>query len=481
MRESKNKVVFYPFLFALYPILFLYTHNIREVPILHILLPTALSLACAALVWYVIGRFVADKYKKGVILLLFLLIFFYYLDFHNLVNIILAKVNLSPTNHFVTVYLVLSFWVIGVYALNKCKRSFLKLSTVLNISISFLILFNLFSIFLFQINQVRSTAKLDKSQLSAVGSQSSGANNKNNPDIYYLIFDELASLSTMKKIFAYDNSKFARKLQERGFFVTSQSRTRYKTTERSLAASLNMEYIPMGENPFNLIRKNRATRFLKNQGYTIINFTHWAKGTLELSDKIYYYSKGKFSFLFTDFSKMLWEKSLLFSLYKGLMNKIDYHLFHQQRILYLMNELEKIPAVKGPKFIFAHIVSPHDPYVFDREGNQVDRKHHFNLKEKKYYLNQYIYMCKRIVRLVDAILAGSSEPPIIIIQSDHGFRGSAGGIQQVSAGNEWTRIFNAYFLPGVTRNVLYHSISPVNSFRLIFNLYFNQKMTLLPD
>ena len=65
MRESKNKVVFYPFLFALYPILFLYTHNIREVPILHILLPTALSLACAALVWYVIGRFVADKYKKG--------------------------------------------------------------------------------------------------------------------------------------------------------------------------------------------------------------------------------------------------------------------------------------------------------------------------------------------------------------------------------------------------------------------------------
>ena len=118
----------------------------------------------------------------------------------------------------------------------------------------------------------------------------------------------------MKKVFDYDNLKFAQLLQERGFFVASQSLTRFKTTERSLATSLNMEYIPKGKNPFNLIRKNRVTRFLKKQGYYIINFSHWTKGILELSDRIYYYSKGKFSFLFTDFSKMFWEKSLfLFS------------------------------------------------------------------------------------------------------------------------------------------------------------------------
>jgi hypothetical protein len=43
------------------------------------------------------------------------------------------------------------------------------------------------------------------------------------------------------------------------------------------------------------------------------------------------------------------------------------------------------------------------------------------------------------------------------------------------------RILNAYFLPGVSHRHLYPSITPVNSFRLVFNLYFHAGLPLLPD
>jgi hypothetical protein len=39
---------------------------------------------------------------------------------------------------------------------------------------------------------------------------------------------------------------------------------------------------------------------------------------------------------------------------------------------------------------------------------------------------------------------------------------------------------NAYYLPGY-KNKLYPSISPVNTFRLIFDSYFGGKYDMLPD
>ena len=42
-------------------------------------------------------------------------------------------------------------------------------------------------------------------------------------------------------------------------------------------------------------------------------------------------------------------------------------------------------------------------------------------------------------------------------------------------------ILNAYYLPGPGREQLYPSISPVNSFRLLFNAYFGTKLPMLPD
>lgn len=46
---------------------------------------------------------------------------------------------------------------------------------------------------------------------------------------------------------------------------------------------------------------------------------------------------------------------------------------------------------------------------------------------------------------------------------------------------EGMRIFNAYYLPSVGDELLYDSITPVNTFRVIFNSYFDTDFKLLVD
>jgi len=90
--------------------------------------------------------------------------------------------------------------------------------------------------------------------------------------------------------------------------------------------------------------------------------------------------------------------------------------------------------------------------------------------------------------LIDKLLASSKVPPIIILQADEGPFPEApskwdGGFQQASEAElqQKARILNAYYLPNTNETILYPSITPVNSFRLIFNLYFDTELELLPD
>ena len=47
------------------------------------------------------------------------------------------------------------------------------------------------------------------------------------------------------------------------------------------------------------------------------------------------------------------------------------HEIHRQQILKHFNSIEEIVELEGPKFVFAHIIAPHPPFVFDKEGNGI--------------------------------------------------------------------------------------------------------------
>ena len=82
---------------------------------------------------------------------------------------------------------------------------------------------------------------------------------------------------------------------------------------------------------------------------------------------------------------------------------------------------------------------------------------------------------------ITRILAESERPPIIILQGDHGPALHMSTVLADMDVRERYSIFNAYLLPDGGDENLYDSISPVNTFRVLFNHYFGTDYPLLED
>ena len=183
---------------------------------------------------------------------------------------------------------------------------------------------------------------------------------------------------------------------------------------------------------------------------------------------------------------ILWKSTILFPL-----STINSDHSYADRILCQFSELSSLHnSTKEPFFVYIHFLLPHPPYVFDPSGNikesQIDSTS--TLEEIKLgYINQVQFANKKIIETIDKILLESDSPPIIILQGDHGT-----DILFTKFGENWPQhsdesiteimsIFNAYYLPDQNTELIYDSITPVNSFRLILNAYFNTNYELLED
>jgi hypothetical protein len=150
-------------------------------------------------------------------------------------------------------------------------------------------------------------------------------------------------------------------------------------------------------------------------------------------------------------------------------------------ILFEFEQLSRIPELPSPKLVFVHMLAPHPPFVFGATGEPVDvgefdTGRGGDLSEEaqlRANADQVTYLNARLLETIQTILRESRHEPIIIIQGDHGWADR----------NEEDKlsILNAYHLPGQGRSLLYPRITPVNSFRLIFDTYFGGNLGVLED
>jgi hypothetical protein len=158
--------------------------------------------------------------------------------------------------------------------------------------------------------------------------------------------------------------------------------------------------------------------------------------------------------------------------------------------------LSQLPVVaslpESPKFVFAHVLAPHPPFVFDADGEAVTSKHptladggDCQGSTADYiagYRDQIAYVDRILEEAIDGILSNSPGAPIIILQADHG-PGALLDWESVEASCLWERmsILNAYHLPGAHSAGLYPEITPVNSFRVVFDAYFGTHLGQVED
>jgi len=151
----------------------------------------------------------------------------------------------------------------------------------------------------------------------------------------------------------------------------------------------------------------------------------------------------------------------------------------------VLDSLAEMPQESGPKLVFVHLISPHQPFVFGPEGEPIQPEGPFTLTAESAdtreqaaadgYVGQIRFLNGRILQVVDRLIADSAQPPVIILQGDHG--PPVGG---PSAADRMS-IFNAYYLPGDSALFPYASITPVNTFRLVLAKYFDARLPLLDD
>jgi len=287
------------------------------------------------------------------------------------------------------------------------------------------------------------------------------------PNIYYIVFDEYPGSKELKNYFNYDNSEFEDMLRSRGFYITNDSYCNYCFTFFSDATSLNMEYLTDSNNLIEKLINNKVRKYFSNMGY---NFVMLQK--TRLNDFLYDNSPFN-NFLFDLVNMTFLGKPLGENCLRG-DSKRKMILEQFKTLGNLVNPLE-------PTIVYAHIMIPHRPYLFDQNGGHLPYWARFFQypANEKLFLNQLMFTNEMIKKIVDKLINESKIPPIIILQGDHGPRPFYNYKKERLKLR--MSILNAYLLPRGVRQNLYDSITPVNSFRLILNKCFGVNLDLLRD
>jgi len=166
-----------------------------------------------------------------------------------------------------------------------------------------------------------------------------------------------------------------------------------------------------------------------------------------------------------------------------------------ERIRWKFQLLGDLARQAGPKFVFAHLLVQHHPYVFTPDCSPkelflplaVDSASEHRIRTD--YVEQVQCVNRQVLALVDRLMADASRPPVIILQSDHG-NGRFPGIgnppplheadpERVA---ERTDVFAAYHMPELSGSEeLYDSMTPVNVFPVVFRQYFGAPIPRLED
>lgn len=304
------------------------------------------------------------------------------------------------------------------------------------------------------------------------------------PDIYYLIVDGYARADVLRAGFGHDNGPFLEELRKRGFWIAEKSRANFPITFLSLASSLSLTPLDgiaaeLGPDsserrPFvKMTRGNRASRFLKANGYryaTILT-NYYATEASETADTTWSYLPR---LLRSEFAQAYLRTSVA-CLVEPSLAASHRHAFRS---------IEEAGRLEGPTFLFAHLILPHPPYVFRRDGTV--RKNvplSFQWREANKddgsYVEQLLYLNGRLLELIDGLLKSAPTPPVIIVQGDHGW--VAPGTPEAEQASHRIPILNAYLVPDGVRSKLYPDITPVNSFRVLFSELFGADLPRVPD
>jgi hypothetical protein len=263
------------------------------------------------------------------------------------------------------------------------------------------------------------------------------------PDIYLILLDGHARRDVLADRFDYDDGPFLDALADRGFEVARASHSNYLFTQLTLTSMFQMallDDVPELEPVIagtagtaaarQALNQNPTFAFLRSHGFTTVAFsTPYEYVTLRQAD------------IFIDGPQLTeFEWQLVASTFTpDVIERVAPTFFPDAQRARINGAFANTVAVArdtklGPRFVFAHVLAPHTPLVFGPHGEPLDvpvlRRTEdtpagLGLSEAEFIkrsAGQTAYVDDRAIEAIDAILAASRQPPVIIVMSDHGPR-----------------------------------------------------------
>jgi hypothetical protein len=475
----------------------LFAYNLVELNGDAYLRPLLISLAAAA-VFFALAAWINRDWRKGALdaSLVLVLFFSYGQIYHGLRD--LPAIGFQVARHRFLGPIFLAVLIGGFWLIHRRLKRPEQWTSALNLVGAVLVLIPLWQIGqdTIQISQATRNTRAADQELDRL----QPPKDQPLPDIYYIILDMHTRADALQRDFNYDETPFIDGLKQLGFYVADCSQPNYDYTQPSLIAGLNYRYIPdmaweyatLGigsKDPWILIKHSLVRWQLEQAGYKSVAFEttyHWST----INDADIFLGLGKDSLALqsiTPFESMLIKNTAALiltdsqtALLLAQINEVNYPFsIHVDSERFILKELPTVANISEPTFTFAHILIPHTPFVFRPDGtlqtdsgffggkyaNPVDEAHVI-----KGYTDNVAFIDSQILQITKTILANSKTPPVIIIQGDHGLGG----------GNRHL-ILNAYYMNAEGQKRLYPNISPVNSFRVVFDTYFGMDYPLLQD
>jgi hypothetical protein len=491
----------HPLLLAVYPILAIFAHNAREVRLHDLGRITVAVLVGMAATWLVLALFFRDWRKAGLLTSAAAGLFFTFGLTRDVINSTFTSLSLYWVRTHVRVpaaaILVPECVLLAAlaYLVAVKLKNVARPTAFLNVFATILII-----IPLGQAIQLKSATIGRRRYYPTPFRLGAMPARPARPDIYYIILDGYARADVMKSIFNFDNGPFLDRLKRLGFYIARQSTANHCQTPLCLSASLNAIYIddlvkglgPDQTELADLIGRSNVVASLKPLGYKFVSFATGFDPTEHPEADAYlspFFNSNGFERLVIDITplQVIWPDP----------RQLDRDTLARERTLYALDHLSDVARDPAPTFTFAHILCPHPPFVFGEHGENVgaryanfmqadgDRDRGRFRNPAQYceaYRGQSVFLTSRVEQTIERILAASPQPPIIIIQSDHGseLHLDMRDVHHTDL-HERMSILNAYFFPGGSYDGLYQRISPVNSFRVVLKTFFGAKLELLPD
>ena len=440
----KNFIIF-PFLLAFLPAWQLILKNYDELIFQDILISLSI-IAISIAVWVVITKIIKNGNKAALITGVGVAFFFY---FGYLQDALFYPLNKTSVLMIIS---IIVFIISAIYFV-KSKKNFALSIKIANVFTVTMILFTL-------IQFVIPGALAEK------------------PNVYHIILDEYTDNEILLKQFGYNNEKFLEFLNKNGFYMPDKSFSTFGSTPDELNLILNMDYpISSGwvSDAYQDLKTNKVMSTFSDQNYSVIE-TNSAMRWKDFSD-VDTHLCYDVDFINSEFLDQVLRKSIIRYF-------MEQHQTDTRRdiVRCTFNELSEIALQSnGPTYVFAHLYVPHPPFIFGPNGENVTPDHREisglqSWENPQGYINQLIYATNQVSIVIKNIVKNDPNA-IIIVQGDTGtLTGTDFSTTTMKDIYQSHSILYAVRIPDINN---LESVIPVNTYRIIFNNYFNMNYEYL--